>query len=416
VRAAAEPVVRADHLTKRYAGDLRRSLRYALRDVGRELAGRRGPDGPRPGEFAAVDDVSFELRRGEALAIVGPNGAGKSTLLKLLYGLIKPDGGEVRIRGRVGALIELGTGFDDVLTGRENVAVNAAVLGLSEDELRTATEEVLAFGELEDAADMPVRFYSSGMKARLAFAVAAHLRPDVLLVDEVLAVGDFAFQRKCFRHMRAFLDGGGALVLVSHNVFLVQTLCTRGMLLDRGSCAFAGTALDTVARYLATRQPRPAANRAAGEGDGDGEPRAAAAPVAIEAVSAQRPGGGPPATGEPLEIAVRYRCAEPVDAVWGFTVWTGDHWVCVTGERDLRPRRLERAGELSATVPRLPLLAGAYVLRPTIVDAETMQPLAVHGLDDEAPAVLEVAGGAADLSRNAMTAVNQLVTIDVDWH
>jgi ABC-type polysaccharide/polyol phosphate transport system ATPase subunit len=412
VSANAEPVVRVDHLTKRYAGDLRRSIRYAVRDIGRELIPRAAPNGPRPGEFAAVDDVSFELCRGEALAIVGPNGAGKSTLLRLLYGLIKPDGGEVRIRGRVGALIELGTGFDDVLTGRENVAVNAAILGLSEDELKIATEQVLAFGELEDAADMPVRYYSSGMKARLAFAVAAHLRPDVLLVDEVLAVGDFAFQRKCVRLMQRFLDEGGALVLVSHNVFVVQTLCTRGLLLDGGKCAFEGTALDTVARYLATRQPTP--QRGRGDATGGGPSHG---PVIIESVSAQPPGGGAAATGAPLTVAVRYRCTEPVDAVWGFTLWTGDHWVCITGEHDMRPRRLEGTGQLSATIPRLPLLAGTYVLRPTIVDAETMQPFAVHGFEGEAPTVVEVpAGAASDPRHNAKTAVHQLVTIDVDWH
>ena len=405
----AEPLVRAEHLTKRYAGELRSSIRYALRDIGRELISRGSPATARPGEFAALDDVSFELRPGEALAVVGPNGAGKSTLLKLLYGLVKPDGGEVRIRGRVGALIELGTGFDDVLTGRENIAVNAAILGLSEDELAAATEDVLAFAELEDAADMPVRFYSSGMRARLAFAVAAHLRPDVLLVDEVLAVGDFAFQRKCFRHMQQFLDGGGALLLVSHNVFLVQTLCTRGMLLERGACTFAGSAVDTVARYLAARQPAPS--------NGGGGGRAAAdpaAPVTVEGVSAAGPGGGRPQTGEPLTVTLRYRCAEPVDAAWGFTIWTGDHWVCVAGDHDLRPRRLERSGELRATIPRLPLLAGTYVLRATIVDPETLLPFALFGRGDEPPAVVEVATPPG-LHHNALTAVQQLVTIDVDW-
>jgi lipopolysaccharide transport system ATP-binding protein len=408
VSGPSEPVVRAEHLTKRYVGDLRSSIRYALHDIARELVPRRAASAARPGEFAALDDVSFELRAGEALGVVGPNGAGKSTLLKLLYGLVKPDGGEVRIRGRVGALIELGTGFDDVLTGRENIAVNAAILGLSERELAVATEQVLAFAEVEDAADTPVRYYSSGMRARLAFAVAAHLRPDVLLVDEVLAVGDFAFQRKCFRHMQRFLDEGGALLLVSHNVFLVQTLCTRGMLLERGACTFAGNAVETVARYLAARQPEPARAAAPATVD-DG------APVSVEAISASRPGGGPPATGEPLTVTVRYRCASPVDAAWGFTIWTGDHWVCVAGSHDLRPRRLERAGELRATIPRLPLLAGTYVLRAVVVDPETLVPFARYGDGDEPPALLEIASP-TDVHHNALTAVQQLVRIDVDWH
>ena len=399
-----EPILTVDHLTKRYTGDLRRSLRYALHDIGRELL-RRPPDGARSGEFPALDDISFALSPGEALAVVGPNGAGKSTLLKVLYGLVKPDGGEVRIRGRVGGLIELGTGFDPVLTGRENIAVNAAVLGLSPGELAEATEEVLAFAELEDAADTPVRYYSSGMSARLAFAVAAHLRPDVLLVDEVLAVGDFAFQRKCVQHMHRFLDGGGALILVSHNVFLVQTLCSRGLLLDGGRCVFEGTSAEVVTRYLATRQPKGAAPEPVATG--------AAGPVAVEAVEVTAPGGAP-RTGEPLTVTLRYRCAEPVSAAWGFSIWTGDQWVCVTGDYDVRPRRLEGEGVLSATVPSLPLLPGAYVVRAALIDAETWHPFAISGLDSLPPVLItvEASGGALG---NAMTAIQQLVTVDVDW-
>ncbi len=404
---ATAPVASVDHLTKRFAGDLRRSLRYALRDIGRELLPGTPSQEPRAGEFAALDGVSFELRPGEALGVVGRNGAGKTTLLKVLYGLLKPDAGEVRLRGRVGGLIELGTGFDPVLSGRENIAVNAAMVGLSPEERETASEDVLAFAELEEAADMPLRYYSTGMRARLAFAVAAQLRPDLLLVDEVLAVGDFAFQRKCFRHMRSFLDRGGALVLVSHNVFLVQALCTRGMLLERGACVYAGSAVDTVARYLAARESEPAAGAAGGAAAGTG-------PVAIEAVEVSGPGGGGPATGAPLTIALRYRCAEPVHAIWGFTIWTGDEWVCATGAHDLRPRRLEATGELRATIPRLPLLGGTYMVRATLGDAETMQPFDLRGHGDGRPALLRVETPPG-VVHNAQRASNQLVTIDVDW-
>ncbi len=399
-----EPVLTVDHLTKRYAGDLRRSLRYAVHDIGRELL-RRGPDRARSGQLAAREEDSFTLAPGEALAVVGPNGAGKSTLLKVLYGLAKPDGGEVRIRGRVGGLIELGTGFDPVLTGRENIAVNAAVLGLSARETADATEEVLAFAELEDSADMPVRYYSSGMSARLAFAVAAHLRPDVLLVDEVLAVGDFAFQRKCVQHMHRFLSDGGALVLVSHNVFLVQTLCTRGLLLDGGRCVFEGSSVEVVTRYLASRQPQvPAPGQA---------PAPRADPVVVERLEVAAPGGAP-RTGEPLTVALHYRCAEPVSAAWGFSFWTGDQWVCVTGDYDVRPRRLEGEGVLTATVPRLPLLPGTYVVRAALLDAETWHPFVIHGYETEPPVAMTVEAAPGTLN-NAMTAVQQLVTVDVDW-
>jgi lipopolysaccharide transport system ATP-binding protein len=404
--ATAHPVVGVDHLTKRYTGDLRRSLRYAVQDIRRELLPRWPANGARPGEFAALDDVSFELRPGEALAVLGRNGAGKSTLLKVLYGLIKPDGGEARLRGRVGALIELGTGFDPVLSGRENIAVNASILGLSAAELEEATANVLDFAELGDAADMPLRYYSTGMKARLAFAVAAHLRPDVLLVDEVLAVGDFAFQRKCYRHMRRFVDEGGALVLVSHNVFLAQMLCTRGMLLDRGSCVFEGSAVDTVAQFLAARQPEDSA--------GNGHRPSADEPVVIEALEATRPDGGEPATGRPLVVTLRYRCAEPLDVIWGFSIWTGEDWVCVAGDYDMSRRRIEGSGELRATIPRLPLVAGTYVVRAVVNEAETAQPLALYGHYDQPPLLLRV-GATPNLRTNAMAGAHQLVTIDVDW-
>ena len=242
--SAASSVLEVDHLSKRYTRDLRRSLRYAATDIFREVTARSAPPGGRPlrpGEFAAVDEVSFTLERGDSLALIGANGAGKSTLLKLLYGLIKPDGGEVRVHGHVAALIELGTGFDPVLTGRENIAVNAAIVGLPVARLPDVTDEVIAFSELQDSIDAPVRTYSSGMVARLAFAVAAHVEPDVLLIDEVFAVGDNAFQRKCVRHLQSFLERGGSLVLVSHNTFQIQSTCRRGLLLEHGRCTFAGT-------------------------------------------------------------------------------------------------------------------------------------------------------------------------------
>jgi lipopolysaccharide transport system ATP-binding protein len=408
--ATTEPALRVSHLTKRYVGDLRRSLGYALQDIGRELLSRSSPNGPRPGEFAALDDVSFDLWPGEALAVVGANGAGKSTLLKVLYGLVKPDAGEVVVRGRVGALIELGTGFYPVLTGRENLEINASILGLDRNELAAATEQIVAFAELEESMDMPVRYYSSGMRARLAFAVAAHLCTDILLVDEVLAVGDFAFQRKCVAHMRRHLDAGGTLVLVTHNAFLAQIICSRGMVLDRGRCTFTGSAVDAVSRYLS-----------AGHGPGEDlapPPQRGSADdsaVTIRGVAASGPGGLPPRTGEELRLTLAFSCAEPVEVTWGFTIWTGDHWVCVTGGHDPRPRRLEGEGELSCTIARLPLVSGAYALRGYLVDPATQLPLALFGYaDGHVPASFVIALP-PERRLNDMTAQQQLVTIDVDW-
>ena len=192
-------MIEVEGLGKRYCRDLRRSLRYGLLDIASEfMPWRAAPDEMviRRGEFAALEDVSLRLDPGDSIAVLGTNGAGKSTLLKILYGLIKPDAGTVRINGSIAGLIELGTGFDPVLSGRENIAVNASLLGLEASRLRHLTDEIIEFAELEESIDTPVRYYSSGMVSRLAFSVAAHLNADVLLVDEVLAVGDVGFQRK----------------------------------------------------------------------------------------------------------------------------------------------------------------------------------------------------------------------------
>ena len=241
-------MISVSHLSKKYCHELRRGLWYGVRDIAREIIPRRGEAGLRPGEFWALDDVSFEVRRGESLAITGANGAGKSTLLKILYGILKPDRGEVRVSGRVEALIELGAGFNPVLTGRENVRVGAALHGLNARETAALMERVLDFSELGAFVDDPVQSYSSGMKARLAYALAANLDPDVLLVDEVLAVGDFAFQRKCVRHMQSYLAGGGALLFVSHNMYQMQAICERGFLLDHGRLTFEGSAVEMLNR------------------------------------------------------------------------------------------------------------------------------------------------------------------------
>jgi lipopolysaccharide transport system ATP-binding protein len=410
--ADAEPVVEVSHLFKRYARDLERSLRYAVRDIARELrlAVPVAPGTLRRGEFAVLDDVSFSLRRGEALGVVGANGSGKSTLLKLIAGLVKPDGGEIRVRGRVAALIELGTGFDQVLSGRENIAASGAMLGIAGRELRSITDRVIEFAELEDVIDTPVRYYSSGMVARLAFSVAAHAQPDVLLVDEVLAVGDAAFQRRCFAHMLGYLEGGGTLVFVSHNVPAVQALCRRGLLLEAGRCTFQGAIVDTVTRYFAVQH-------ALGPPDGHG--RARPEPDERDPVVIDRLRVGPVAdevlrTGGTMRVALACRALAPVDVLWGFSVWTADGWTCVTGNCDTQPRRLaEGATELSCTVADLPILAGRYGVRGFVVDAATERPLARVGFED-APEPLSVEGSANWID-NGLASMGQLVTVDVDW-
>lgn len=227
-------LIRVESLSKKFCRDLRTSLRYGAGDLTREILGRERTSELRPKEFWAVQGVGFELRRGESLALIGHNGAGKTTLLKMLNGLIKPDGGRIEMRGTVAAMIALGAGFNPILTGRENIYINAAVLGLGSREVDARIDEVIAFSEIGEFIDTPVRNYSSGMSVRLGYSVAAILlRPDILLLDEVLAVGDLPFRIKCLNHMRSIKEHC-ALIFVSHSMPTISSFCTRAILMDHG--------------------------------------------------------------------------------------------------------------------------------------------------------------------------------------
>ncbi len=203
-------------------------------------------------EFWALKDISLDIEQGEVMGIIGRNGAGKSTLLKILSQITEPTEGEIRIRGRVASLLEVGTGFHPELTGRENIFLNGAILGMTRTEIRRKFDEIVAFAEIEKFLDTPVKRYSSGMYVRLAFAVAAHLEPDILVVDEVLAVGDAEFQRKCLGKMNSVAHGGRTVLFVSHNMQAIRMLCGRVMLLDSGHCAADGAADDTIGQYRAS--------------------------------------------------------------------------------------------------------------------------------------------------------------------
>jgi lipopolysaccharide transport system ATP-binding protein len=230
-------LITADRVSKKFCRSLKRSLWYGVQDLSSEIRGlRHGGDGAlRPEEFWAVNDVSFELKRGECLGLIGRNGAGKTTLLRMLNGLIKPDGGRIEMRGRIGALIALGAGFNPILTGRENIYVYASVLGLSKRYVDSRLEEIIEFSGVSEFIDMPVQSYSSGMVVRLGFSVAAILiEPDILFLDEVLAVGDIGFTIKCLNVVRN-LTQKAAVVFVSHNMQYVSSFCTRVMVLRQGS-------------------------------------------------------------------------------------------------------------------------------------------------------------------------------------
>lgn len=201
-------------------------------------------------EFWALNDVSFEVNEGEALGIIGHNGAGKSTLLKILSQITEPTTGEIRIRGRVSSLLEVGTGFHPELSGRENIYMNGAILGMSRREITSKFDEIVSFAEVGPFVDTPVKRYSSGMHVRLAFAVAAHLEPEILLVDEVLAVGDASFQRKCLSKMGDAARGGRTVLFVSHSMAAMQTLCDRVIWMERGKIKKDGEATSVIKEYL----------------------------------------------------------------------------------------------------------------------------------------------------------------------
>jgi lipopolysaccharide transport system ATP-binding protein len=409
---ADPPVLEVSGVSKHMTREPRRGLRYAVADVRRDLIPRRDRSlhrELREGEVAVVDDVSFELRRGESLALIGANGAGKTTLLKLIFGLLKPSRGKVVAHGRVGALIELGTGFDPVLTGRENIALNGAMVGLSPARLRSAVDQIVEFADLGELIDAPVRTYSSGTAARLAFAVAALLEPDVLLVDEVLAVGDVEFQRKCLAHMQRFIGEGGALILVSHNTPEILAMCDRGMLLESGRSVLAGATNEVLSRYFerslrASRSARPALG-ALEPADG----------VVVVGVDVTGQGGEVPVTGEPAEVRLTYSASTAREVLWGFTVLSGDEWTALIGANNLSSLPLRPgSGTLQCTLPRLPLLTGRYGVRATIVDASTRRPLARYGYQ-EPPAAFYVTAPAT-AAHNGLAAEGHLMTVDVDWN
>ena len=238
-------------ISKKFCRNLRRSLLYGVADISAELAGLRGGNNTklRQYEFWALQDVSFELKRGEALGLVGKNGSGKSTLLRIIAGLIKPDVGTVKINGRVAPLIALGAGFNPVLTGRENIYANMSILGLSKAEIIEQFDSVVEFAELDEAIDSPLQTYSSGMAARLGFSCAIHTEPDILLVDEVLSVGDIRFRQKCARRLAKLRENGTSFVLVSHNSQAIFTSCRSAAYLRKGQLISVDSVSEIINQY-----------------------------------------------------------------------------------------------------------------------------------------------------------------------
>ncbi|MEA5572775.1 ABC transporter ATP-binding protein [Calothrix sp. UHCC 0171] len=243
-------LIAVENISKKFCRNLKLSLFYGIQDIATELiAKKRNSERLRHQEFWALHNINFQLKPGEAIGLIGENGAGKSTLLRLISGLIKPDTGSIKVRGRIAPLIALGAGFNPILSGRENIYANMSILGLSTREINEKIENVIDFAEIEDAIDAPVQTYSSGMAARLGFACAVHIKPDVLLIDEVLAVGDIKFRMKCYKKLAQLREEGTAFILVAHNPHVILNVCESSIYLAKGELITYGNTVDVIRKY-----------------------------------------------------------------------------------------------------------------------------------------------------------------------
>jgi lipopolysaccharide transport system ATP-binding protein len=317
-----------------------------------------------------VQNVSFSVRQGDSLALIGPNGAGKSTILKLITGILEPTTGDIAVNARISSLLELGAGFHPDLTGRENIFLNGSILGLSRRQMAQRIDSIVDFAELGDYIDVPVKHYSSGMYVRLGFAVAMHTEPELLLVDEVLAVGDAAFQHKCMDQIQKFRENGGTLLLVSHDLQVIQSLCQHVIWLEQGCIQAAGNPTDVVMTYLSrVAQKEEAGPGAASRTRIREDRRWGSGRIKITRVQLCGIDGVERSsfvTSCPLQVRLHY-CAEQrvEDPIFGIGIHsqTGIH---VTGPNSevggLHIPSVEGEGEVVFTVPSLPLMEGAYVL------------------------------------------------------
>ena len=367
------PILEVRELSKRYLLGQNRPPKETLQElIVRSMSkpidvlkGKRS----REREFWALRDVSFDVNPGEVLGVIGRNGAGKSTLLKLMSRITDPTEGCITVRGRLSSLLEVGTGFHPELTGRENIYLNGAILGMKKAEIRAKFDEIVAFSEIEKFLDTPVKRYSSGMYVRLAFSVAAHLDPEILVVDEVLAVGDMAFQKKCLGKMSEVSQGGRTVLFVSHNMAVVQNLCSNAIVLSEGKLAFRGTANAAIEYYMRSIRGAGSQGHILDLSKG---PRVAGFQQAIERIEFYTkdnlPMCGTLPMGEPLQIRVHFVLDQPLEGVevgLGFDNMFGQR--IFTAHTSFEPARFaqEHIGPQTyvCNIPSFTLVPGEYIIR-----------------------------------------------------
>ncbi len=370
---STDVVLDVDHVWKIYCRHLKRAMWYGLKDLGREVVGAghdRTHQDLRTGEFFAVRDANFQVRQGECLAMIGPNGAGKSSMLKMINGLIKPDAGSISIRGQIGALIELGTGFNPILSGRENIYINAAVLGLKKGEVDGLFDQIVDFAELGHVINDPIKTYSTGMRVRLGFSIAANLRPQLLLMDEVLAVGDVGFRMKCFAHLNRLVKSGVSIILVTHAVGMLQRVATRSVVFGQGKIVHDGDLETgcTIYEEMLGASDRDRAKKKATTGRVAG----------IGTVAVCNEAGEPQIefeTGQNLNLQVQLVAQEPVkNARLVVALCSPVHGVLSsvsTAFQDVRFDVDVPGCVVTLNIPKIPLLIGAYHFNITLLGPGT---------------------------------------------
>ncbi len=363
-----QPAIRLDHVSKRFI--LRPERARSFQDTFISLVrGQRS----RVQEFWALRDVSFEVQPGETVGLIGPNGAGKSTILKLVSRILTPTEGQITVNGKVSSLLELGAGFHPDLTGRENIYLNGSVLGLSRREINERLDDIIAFAELERFIDIPVKHYSSGMYMRLGFAVAVHVEPDILLVDEVLAVGDATFQRKCLDRVVELSRAGVTIMLVSHDLGTIQSFCKRAIWFEKGVIHSSGHPTDVVMAYLNYMAQQEAARWTHSVGRLSPEQRWGTGRMQIRRVELYDSHDKPSRTfftGDPMEIRIRFRADQQIkDPIFGLAIHhqNGTH-ICGpnTSFSGLQIPFVEGVGQIIYRIPALPLLSGAYTVSVSV--------------------------------------------------
>jgi len=414
-------IIKIENLSKKYVighqrqesySTLRDVMMHKIRGIGERLRHPLSPNREKTTleEFWALKDINFEIKQGDRVGIIGRNGAGKSTLLKILSRITEPTTGRIKINGRVASLLEVGTGFHPELTGRENIFLNGAILGMSRVDIKKNFDEIVAFAEVEKFLDTPVKRYSSGMYVRLAFAVAAHLEPEILIVDEVLAVGDAAFQKKCLGKMGEVAEGGRTVLFVSHNMGAIQALCSRGIMLYNGVIRCEGPTTDVISAYLAITEIDSHINLRKRFDDKapksawytDIRFRSATGEIVTAAIS-----------GLPLDIILVYQAKKPglkLDFAIGIYNSMGEKILHLgTFYSSQHSPKLPLSDEVICHIPKLPLPQGRYRIN-----------LSLHNKGEridyiEGTAVLDVQSGDFYGTGRIPSAQDNKVLIDHSW-